>query len=230
MPTVILVRHGRSSANSTGVLAGRLPGVRLDDKGRGQASALGERLAPVSLVAAVTSPLERCVETAQGALGGRDLTLAEDIGLVECDYGEWSGRPIKELASEDLWKVVQQQPSRASFPGGESMHDMSARAVAAVRGRDAAVQKSHGDNAVWLAVSHGDVIKAILADAYGMHLDTFQRIVVDPASVSIVRYTATRPYVLATNTHAGDLSWLSAPADGPPPSSDAVVGGGAGPA
>lgn len=230
MPTVILVRHGRSSANSSGILAGRLPGVELDDKGRDQAAALGERLAAVSLVAAVTSPLERCVQTARGALGGRDLALVEDLGLVECDYGEWSGRLIKELATDDLWKVVQQHPSRAAFPGGETMHDMSARAVAAVRGRDAAIQEAHGENAVWLAVSHGDVIKAILADAYGMHLDTFQRVVVDPASVSIVRYTAARPYVLATNTHAGDLSWLSAAPDAPPVSTDAVVGGGAGPA
>lgn len=230
MPTVILVRHGRSSANSSGVLAGRLPGVELDEKGREQAAALGERLATVSLAAAVTSPLERCVDTARGALAGRDLVLEEDIGLLECDYGEWSGRSIKELASEDLWKVVQQHPSGAAFPGGESMAQMSVRAVSAVRDRDAAVAAAHGDGAVWLAVSHGDVIKAVLADAYGMHLDTFQRIVVDPASVSVVRYTSTRPYVVATNTHAGDLSWLSAAPEDAAVATDAVVGGGAGPA
>lgn len=226
MATVILVRHGRSTSNSAGTLAGRLPGVLLDEKGREQAAALGDRLAPVRLAVAVSSPLERCTATARGALGQRDLVLTEEPGLLECDYGDWSGRPIKDLAKEDLWRTVQEQPSRAVFPNGESLQEMSARAVGCVRARDAAVEEEHGKDAVWLAVSHGDVIKAILADAYGMHLDAFQRVVVDPASVSVVRYTDARPYVLATNTHAGDLSWLS----GAPPAHGAVVGGGAGPA
>lgn len=235
MATVILVRHGRSTANTSGVLAGRLPGVTLDDTGRTQVAALGERLAPVELSMALTSPLERCVETVRAALGGRMLEWSEEPGLLECDYGDWSGRSIKELAGEDLWRTVQEQPSQASFPGGESLRAMSARAVAAVRGHDAVVEERHGPDAVWLAVSHGDIIKAVLADAYGMHLDAFQRVVVDPASVSIVRYTRSRPYVVATNTHAGDLSWLTrrpgATTDvTAPPEDDAVVGGGAGPA
>ncbi len=134
-----------------------------------------------------------------------------DRGLTECDYGEWQGRALKDLAKEKLWATVQAQPSAATFPGGESMVAMQARAVSAVRRRDALVEAEHGAGAVWLAVSHGDVIKSILADALGMHLDLFQRLHVDPASVSIIRYTATRPYVLATNTHAGDLSWLAPP-------------------
>lgn len=227
MATVILVRHGRSTANSTGVLAGRLPGVRLDEVGQGQARALAARLAPVGLLAAATSPLERCVETAQLALTGHSdaLLLEEEAGLLECDYGEWSGRKITELAGEPLWRVVQEQPSHATFPGGESLQQMSARAVACVRRRDGEVEERHGAGAVWLAVTHGDIIKAVLADAYGMHLDAFQRVVADPASVSIVRYTSARPYVVSTNTHAGDLSWLAAP----PEREDAVVGGGAGP-
>ena len=161
--------------------------------------------------------------------------MASDKGLTECDYGEWQGRPLKELAKEPLWKVVQAQPSAAHFPGGESMAAMQARVVDAVRRRDAAIEHEHGPGAVWVAVSHGDLVKAVLADALGMHLDLFQRINVDPASVSIVRYTASRPFVLATNTHDGDLSWLVPP---PPKkgrarkraaSGDAVVGGGAGP-
>lgn len=235
---MILVRHGRSTANSGGLLAGRLPGVRLDDLGLEQARAVGTRLAPVPLVQAVSSPLERCRQTAEAILGERsgDVTLALDELLTECDYGEWSGRPLKELAGEDLWRTIQEQPSVAAFPAGESIRAMSARAVEAVRHHDAAVTEAHGPHAVWLAVSHGDVIKSVLADAYGMHLDHFQRVVVDPASVSIVRYTPSRPYVLATNTHGGDLTWLAAPPPekgtapaAPSGEADAVVGGGAGP-
>jgi probable phosphomutase (TIGR03848 family) len=233
MATVILVRHGRTSANASGTLAGRLPGVRLDDLGREQAARAGERIAVVPLAAVVSSPLERCKETARAITTAHParLRVATDKGITECDYGEWQGRPLKELAREKLWKTVQTQPSAATFPGGESMTGMQARAVAAVRRRDAAVEAEHGAGAVWVAVTHGDIVKALLADALGMHLDLFQRIVADPASVSVVRYTASRPYVLATNTHAGDLSWLAAPATGRRRRrvTDAPVGGGAGP-
>ena len=236
MATVILLRHGRTTANVSGVLAGRTAGVSLDDLGRTQAAAAGERLAAVPLVAVVTSPLERCKQTAAAvtaAQQGRPARLT-DTGITECDYGEWQGRALKTLTKEPLWKTVQTQPSAAVFPGGESMTAMQARAVTAVRRRDADLEKEHGPGAVWVAVSHGDVIKSVLADALGMHLDLFQRLHVDPASVSIIRYTATRPFVLASNTHAGDLAWLA-----PPPAKrkrtrrtagdDAAVGGGAGP-
>ncbi|MBJ7357096.1 MSMEG_4193 family putative phosphomutase [Nocardioides sp.] len=235
MATVILVRHGRTTANASGVLAGRTAGVSLDDAGRTQAAATGERLAAVPLVAVVSSPLERCKQTAAAvaaAQQGRPARLT-DKGLTECDYGEWQGRTLAALAKEPLWKTVQTQPSAAVFPGGESLTAMQARAVAAVRRRDAVIEAEHGAGAVWVAVSHGDIIKAVLADALGMHLDLFQRLHVDPGSVSIIRYTSTRPFVLASNTHAGDLSWLA-----PPPAkrrrsrkaaADAAVGGGAGP-
>jgi broad specificity phosphatase PhoE len=128
------------------------------------------------------------------------------------------------LAGEALWSVVQNQPSAAVFPGGESLQTMQSRAVAAVRRHDAAFEAEHGPGAVWVAVSHGDIIKSVLADAYGMHLDLFQRINVGPASVSIVRYGPNRPDVVATNTDSGDLSWLRQAA----PAGDAAVGGGAG--
>jgi probable phosphomutase (TIGR03848 family) len=232
MPTVILVRHGRSTANATGVLAGRLPGVHLDETGVAQAAAVGERLSGVRLSAAVTSPLERCRETAREITRPQAgaLRATTDKQLSECDYGEWQGRPLRELAKEKLWKTVQAQPSAATFPGGESMRSMQDRAVSAVRRHDARVAAEHGDDAVWLAVSHGDVIKSILADALGTHLDLFQRIHVDPASVSIVRYSESRPFVLGTNTHAGDLGWLTPPKKSRRRrSSDAAVGGGAGP-
>ncbi|MEJ5915600.1 MSMEG_4193 family putative phosphomutase [Pseudokineococcus sp. 1T1Z-3] len=236
MPTLLLVRHGRTAANATGVLAGRSPGVDLDESGRAQAAALAERLAAVPLAAVVASPLQRTVATAQALLAAGGTArrprpaLVEEPRLLECDYGAWTGRALKELAREPHWKVVQGHPSAAQFPGGESLRDVQSRALAAVREHDARVEAEHGADAVWVAVSHGDVIKAVLADALGQHLDSFQRIVVDPASVSVVRYTPLRPFVVRTNDTGGDLSGLV-----PPPrrrrraaSSDADVGGGGG--
>lgn len=226
MTTVILVRHGRTTANATGLLAGRTAGVRLDSVGRGQATRTAERLAVVPLVGVVSSPLERCRQTARIILDHQTGTPAAPIerGITECDYGQWQGRALKELAGEKLWSVVQTQPSAAVFPGGESLAAMQARAVAAIRRHDEAFEAQHGPGAVWVAVSHGDIIKSILADALGMHLDLFQRINVGPGSVSIVRYGQAHPDVVATNTDWGDLSWLRAA----PPAGDAPVGGGAG--
>jgi 2,3-bisphosphoglycerate-dependent phosphoglycerate mutase len=233
MATVILARHGRTTANASGVLAGRSKGVRLDEKGIEQARAAAARLDGVPLAAVVTSPLERCRDTARVLAEGRDLRLQSDRGLLECDYGEWTGREIKELAKQPLWRTVQATPSAARFPGGESMAGMSARAVAAVRDRDALIEAESGPEAVWVAVSHGDVIKAVLADALGMHLDAFQRIVVDPASLSVVRYTPQRAFVLTMNSTAGALAHLAPPKRRrrrrTVPTGDAVVGGGAGP-
>jgi probable phosphomutase (TIGR03848 family) len=232
VPTVILVRHGRSSANTAGVLAGRTPGVHLDETGVKQAGAVGDRLTGVRLAAAVTSPLERCRETAREITSRQTAALraSTDKQLSECDYGDWQGRSIKDLAKEKLWKTVQAQPSAVTFPGGESMRAMQDRAVSAIRRHDSRVGAEHGDDAVWLAVSHGDLIKSILADALGTHLDLFQRIHVDPGSVSIIRYGDTRPFVLGTNTHAGDLSWLTPPTRARTRRrGDAEVGGGAGP-
>lgn len=226
MATVILVRHGRTTANVDGVLAGRAAGIGLDRVGRDQAARTAERLAVVPLVAVVSSPMERCQQTSRMILdrqAGSPLALVER-GITECDYGEWQGRALRELAGEKLWSVVQTQPSAAEFPGGESLAAMQARSVAAIRRHDAAFEAEHGLGAVWVAVSHGDIIKSILADALGMHLDLFQRISVAPASVSIVRYGASRPEVLATNTGSGDLSWLRNSA----PAAEAQVGGGPG--
>jgi probable phosphomutase (TIGR03848 family) len=227
--TVILLRHGRTTANTGGVLAGWTPGVQLDETGAAQVAGVGERLARVPLAAVVSSPLERCTQTAAAVVSGRDLTVQTDDRLGEARYGDWTGRTIKELAKEPLWRVVQQHPSAAVFPGpeGEGLAQTQARAVAAVRSWNAQL----GPEAVWLACSHGDVIKAVLADALGLHLDQFQRIVVDPASISVVTYTDTRPFVVRVNDTGGDVSALM-----PPPrrrrrgkaSSDAVVGGGAG--
>jgi probable phosphomutase (TIGR03848 family) len=224
--TVLLLRHGRTTANASGGLAGRQP-VELDENGRSQAATAGVRLRALPLAAVVTSPLVRCRQTLELALP--DVTPAVDDGLTECGYGDWEGQPLSKLAKEPLWRVVQQHPSAAVFPNGEAMAAMSARAVAAVRRWDAAVAQQHGPEALWLACSHGDVIKAIVADAVGLHLDEFQRIVADPASVTAIRYTPTRPFLIRLNDTA-DLSALVPPKRRRRrrPSSDAVVGGGAG--
>ena len=234
MATVLLVRHGLTPLTGP-VLAGHTPGVHLDERGRAQADAVAERLRPVPLAAVVSSPLERCVETAAALVAGRDgLAVRTDPRLAEVRYGDWTGRPLKELAKQPLWRVVQQHPAAAVFPGpeGEGLAQTQVRAVAAVRGWDAALTASAGPGAVWVACSHGDVIKAVLADALGVHLDLFQRIVVDPCSVSAVRYTETRPFVLRVNDTGGEVASLLPPRRGrrrrSPPSSDAPVGGGAG--
>ncbi|OUZ11208.1 histidine phosphatase [Aeromicrobium sp. PE09-221] len=226
MAIVLLVRHGRTTANSAGILAGRSPGVLLDETGREQAARMARRLADVPLARVVTSPLERCRETSQAILDhhGVPVDLVVDEAITECDYGHWQGRELKELADEPLWSTVQTQPSAAAFPEGESLGAMQARAVAAVRRIDAAMEAERGPGAVWAAVSHGDIIKSVLADALGMHLDLFQRLHVDPASVSIVRYGPQRPDVICSNSSAGDLGWLRSAGE----AGDAPVGGGAG--
>jgi 2,3-bisphosphoglycerate-dependent phosphoglycerate mutase len=235
MPTVLLIRHGRTSANTAGVLAGRSSGVVLDDVGHRQVAETAARIAAVPVKAIVTSPLRRCRQTAQAlaAARGEESPVLVEQGLVECGYGEWTGKSLRELSKEKLWGAVQQQPSAVRFPGGESMVEMASRAVGAIRGWDAKLSAEHGPDAVWVAVSHGDPIKAILADALGMHLDSFQRIVVDPAAISIVRYTATRPFVITVNSTTADLGAMFAPRpktrrrrNATPP--DAAVGGGLG--
>jgi probable phosphomutase (TIGR03848 family) len=208
--TVLLIRHGRTAANTSGILAGRTSGVELDDVGMKQATEMAARIGSVPLRAIVTSPLRRCRQTAQAlqAAHADGCRTIVDQALVECGYGDWTGRSLRDLSKDKLWRSVQQQPSAVRFPGGESLTEMSSRAVGAIRGWDRRLDAEYGDQAVWAAISHGDVIKAILADALGMHLDAFQRLVVDPGSVSIVRYTAIRPYVVTMNSTVGDLAGL----------------------
>jgi probable phosphomutase (TIGR03848 family) len=233
MTTVLLIRHGRTTANASGVLAGRTPGIDLDERGRSQAEALAVRLAAVPFAAVVSSPLERTHQTAEALIADRSgVPLHLDEQLTECDYGHWSGRDLKTLAKEPLWKTVQAHPAAAVFPGGEAMAAMSARAVTAIRRWNAQL----GEHAIYAVVSHGDIIKAIAADALGMHLDLFQRLQVDPCSVTVIRYTATRPFVLRLNDTGGDVAALIPPkrrsrrtsARSLSADSDAVLGGGAG--
>ena len=227
MGTLILLRHGRSTANSAGVLAGRSPGVALDEHGQAEVKTLVERLATVPLAAVVSSPLQRCRETVGPLAQARELEVTVDDRFVEVDYGEWTGREVRKLGKERLWKVVQSHPSAVVFPGGEGLAALQARAVAAVREWDAKLAAEHGPHVLWLVCTHGDIIKAVLADALGMHLDGFQRIVVNPCSVSAVSYTETRPFVQRVNDSGSDLQSLIPPKRRRRrrPSSDATPGG-----
>ena len=231
MTRVVLLRHGLTAMTGP-VLAGRTPGVHLDDRGRAQAAAVAARLSGVRLAALVASPLERCQETVAPIAATTRLTVATKPRLIECGYGEWTGQELKKLAKDPLWKVVQSHPSGVTFPGedGESLRAAQARAVDAVRSWNAKL----GPDAVWLACSHADIIKSIVADALGLHLDEFQRIVVDPCSVTVIDYTPTRPFAIRVNDSGADLAALLAPPKRhkggrrAASSGDAPVGGGAG--
>ena len=228
MLTVILLRHGRSVSNTAHTLAGRSEGVELDAKGAGQAGALVERLAGLPIKALVRSPLLRCRLTLEPLAAALGLDPIIDERLSEVDYGQWTGRQLGELVKEPLWTVVQQQPSAAVFPDGEGLAQVQARAVAAVRDHDRRLAEEHGTDVLWVACTHGDVIKSVVADALGAHLDSFQRITADPASMSVIRYTPARPFVVHVN-HTG--AELASALRTPPPGeagdngTDAVVGG-----
>lgn len=237
--TVLLLRHGRSTSNTAHTLAGRSSGVDLDDLGREQAGELVERIGRLPIRAIVRSPMLRCERTVEPLAAALELDPLIDERISEVDYGSWTGRKIGELVKEPLWGVVQQQPSAAVFPDGEGLAGVQARAVAAVREHDRRLADEHSGDVLWVACTHGDVIKAVLADALGSHLDSFQRINADPASVSVIRYTPVRPFVIHVN-HTGSalnaaLSGASATEksqersqDGEVPTGDGVVGGSTG--
>lgn len=232
MTLVLLVRHGLTAPTGT-MLSGWTPGIPLDDRGRAQAAALAARLAPVPLDAIITSPLERCRQTAEtiAAAGEGRPAVQEDDRVGECHYGDWTGRPLKRLAKEPLWRVVQAHPGAARFPGtdGESIMDMQHRAVTAIMDWNERL----GAEAVYMICSHGDVIKSIIADSLGMHLDMLQRIQVDPCSLTAIRYTPLRPFVLRMNDTGGGVASLKKPEPRRSRATarreaDAAVGGGAG--
>jgi probable phosphomutase (TIGR03848 family) len=207
---VLLVRHGLTATTGS-VLTGWTPGIPLDDRGRRQAEALAARLVPVELDAIISSPLERCRQTADAiaAAGAGRPAVQEDARLGECHYGDWTGQPLKRLAKEPLWRVVQAHPGAARFPGedGESITDMQHRAVSAVRDWN----RQLGGNAAYLICSHADVIKSVIADSLGMHIDMLQRIQVDPCSLTAIRYTPLRPFVLRMNDTGGVVDSLKKP-------------------
>ena len=228
MATVLLIRHGRTYANEQGVLAGTAVGTLLDDIGIAQASAIGAGLGSLKPSAIISSPLERTMQTASLIAeslvqpDSQAYSIVQEQKLIECNYGDWTGQQLSDLSKEQLWRAVQDHPSSVTFPGqsGESLAAMQSRAVSAIRHWNDVL----GPEALYIAVSHGDVIKSIIADAMGTHLDHFQRIMIDPGSVSAIRYSSMRPFVLTTNSDASRIErFISASLEN---SSDAPVGGG----
>jgi probable phosphoglycerate mutase len=189
------VRHGRTATTGT-TLPGRAPGLHLSDAGLAQAVAVAERIGALPRIDAVySSPLERTRETAAPIGKARHLRVRVDRGLLECDFGEWTGQPLKELTKRKEWATIQRYPSGFRFPGGESFTEMQGRLTGTV----AKLVQRHAGGTIVL-VSHADPIKAAVADALGTHLDLFQRIVVSPCSVTTVAYGSTGPTVLAVNS------------------------------
>lgn len=200
---MILVRHGQTPTTGS-VLPGRAAGLHLAEAGTAQAEAVAERLGQLDRVDAVyTSPLERTRETAKPIARARGLRTRVERGLLECDFGEWTGRSLKELGKLAEWTTVQRYPSGFRFPAGESFSEMQARITGAL----ARLVERHRGGVV-VAVSHADPIKAAVASALGTHLDLFQRIAVSPCSISAVSYGTTGPMVLTVNSVAGPLSGL----------------------
>lgn len=201
---VLLVRHGQTPTTGT-TLPGRAKGLHLADTGRAQAERAAERIGRLKKVAAVyASPLERTRETAAPIGRAVGQRVRVDRGLLECDFGDWTGAPLKDLRKRPEWKTVQQYPSGFRFPGGESFAEMQTRITGAI---DQLVARHRGETIV--AVSHADPIKAAVAQALGTHLDLFQRIVISPCSITPILYGAGAPIVLAVNSTGDDLSTLA---------------------
>lgn len=193
--TVLLIRHGENEWTESHKLAGRTLGVYLNEYGRQQAEALGKRLAEVKLNAIYASPLERTMETAQAiAQHHQQLEIKAYPGLLEVDYGEWTGEPIKKLAKTKAWPVIQSYPTGASFPGGETMFGMQARCVQEIN----RLVACHPGETI-AVVGHADLIKAAVAHYLGTHFDLFQRIVISTASITAISFSAIGPRVLMVN-------------------------------
>jgi probable phosphomutase (TIGR03848 family) len=217
---LVLARHA-VTAQTGPLLSGRAPGIDLSDRGREQAKALGERLAGLPVAVVYASPIERTTQTAEAVAEHHGLPVQPLPGVIEADYGEWTGGQLSELAKTDLWKTVQRAPSRARFPGGESLAEMQCRMVTAL---EAVVARHPGELVV--VVSHADPIKAAIAHYTGVHLDLFQRIVVSPASVTVFELSAHGAAMVKCND-TGTLDELlpPPPADSPQPTAEAATAG-----
>ncbi|HBY94784.1 MAG TPA: phosphoglycerate mutase [Chloroflexi bacterium] len=200
MKLIVLVRHAVNEYVAIKKLAGWTPGVHLNDEGRRQAELLAQRLATSRqpFHALYTSPLERTRETAAPIAAALSLEACLLEGVGEVRFGEWEGRGLEELGKEELWRMVQTYPSGMTFPGGETFRAMQARAVNAVESVAAALEPKQAA----IVVSHADVIKAIVAHYAGIHLDHFQRLVISPASISVLGLTPHRPMILRLNDTA----------------------------
>ena len=222
---LVLIRHAHSEANAAGILSGRLPNVHLSEKGIKQAADLSQRLGSFPVAQLRISPMERCFETVQPWINDflvpRNKNFAPEIdhNISEVDYGAWSGKKLSVLSKNKLWRTVQESPSRMYFPSGEGIGQMQARAMQTVHEMAGLKKKGSG-----VLVSHGDVIKAIVASALGIHLDEFQRVVIDPASITVVEYSGIKPRILLLNDTRGYVSDLLQA----PKRSKNLLGGGSG--
>jgi probable phosphomutase (TIGR03848 family) len=193
MTTLILIRHGENSYVGK-KLAGWTPGVHLNDKGRQQAEELAQRLAPVRLVAIYSSPLERTLETAAPLAKAKGLRIRKRDNLGEVRYGDWTGRSLRALSRTKLWRVVQFNPSNMRFPGGEALRETQVRAT----GELEVICRDHPKGTVAL-FSHGDLIRLCVAHYLGLPLDLFQRIVISPASITVIQTMPGMPRVVRLN-------------------------------
>ncbi|MBZ0295472.1 MAG: MSMEG_4193 family putative phosphomutase [Anaerolineae bacterium] len=195
MTQILLIRHAVNDFVKTGKLAGWTPEVHLNDEGKAQAEALGNRLAQVPLKRLYASPLERTMETAEAIRQHHPhLEILHKDGIGEVQYGDWEGKVIADLAKRKMWGVVQEYPSRARFPNGETMYGVQVRVVGAIE----EIAHEHPRETVAI-VFHADLIKMALAHYLGMHLDNFQRIVVSPASISTLILGHSRPFIVGMN-------------------------------
>ena len=223
MARIILLRHAHSIANESGILAGQLPGISLSKKGSQQAIALVDRIGKVSFDSIRMSPMQRCQETLAPWLesshsnGLKKFILDEK--LIEMNYGSWSGKKLNSLAKQPLWKIIQKTPSKVEFPQGERMTAMQKRAVASIE--EAVLEKSRGTH---LFVSHGDVIKAMVASLLKMKLDNFQSLVINPASITMLEYDGDSARLILFNDN---LTHLEGSLSGSRPKK-MLLGGGAG--
>ena len=219
---MILLRHAHSVANEKGVLAGRAPGISLSKKGHLQANELKLRLGNVKFKNIRVSPLERCLLTLGPWLDKQKLTDSDfvlDSGLTEVDYGDWTGKKLSSLALKKEWRVVQKTPSKMVFPQGESLSDVQKRAR-----RSLMKAIKEGQGGISLIVSHGDVIKSLIADCLELELDKFQKIVIDPASISVLDYSKNGFRLLHLNDSSTHFDFLSKKSR----STKTLLGGGSG--
>ena len=221
MARLVFIRHAHSTANDAGILSGQLPGISLSKKGRKQAQDLVDRIGASSFDSVRVSPMQRCEETiapwinSHYSRGMKSYQI--DESLIEMDYGSWSGRKLSSLSREKMWKQIQERPSTVQFPQGERMKAMQKRALTSIS--DALLEKKNGTH---LFVSHGDVLKAVVASLLKMKLDDFQTLVIDPASVTVIDFDGVKSRLLAFN----DTHSPIAPLTSMEKSTKALLGGG----
>jgi len=204
---LLLVRHGETPTTGK-VLPGLAPGLHLSERGRAQAERVAERLAGLRIDGLYSSPLERARETALPTAACTGLEVQEDAGLIECDFGEWTGAALADLTALPQWQAVQHAPSAFRFPAGESFVEMQGRMIGTLE----SLRTAHAGGII-VCFSHADPIKVAVAHALGIHLDLFQRIVIGPGSVSAISYVnGQAPTVLMVNSSLEPLDGVRASA------------------